>query len=69
MVVNNWVVKERNVSICEQCNGSMALWFNKTDRLYMLCCDYCDNEHCYTQEEVERTGTLNNYIKEKENGN
>lgn len=66
--MNNWVVKERNVSICEKCGGSMALWHNKIERLYLLSCDYCTNEYAYTEHEVEWTGTINKYIKEKNNG-
>lgn len=64
--MNSWEVKERNVSICEQCNGNMALWYNRAKGLYCLSCDYCDNEYCYTKEEVEWTGVINKYIKEKE---
>ena len=62
-----WVVKERNVSICEECDGSMALWFNKEKGLYCISCDYCPNEYFFTKEQVEFTGTLTKYPKETKN--
>lgn len=65
--INKWVVKERNVSICEECGGSMALWYNRQDQQYCVSCDYCPNEYFYTKNEVEWTGVMVKYKKEKKN--
>lgn len=66
--MDKWVVKERNVSICEECDGSMALWFNKEKNLYSVSCDYCPNEHFFTKQQVESAETLTKYRKEHNNG-
>lgn len=66
--MDKWVVKERNVSICEECGGSMALWFNKENGKYCVFCDYCPNEYFFTKEQFEFAETLTKYRKEHNNG-
>lgn len=43
-MIDKWQVVARNVAICEKCNGSMALWYNRENEVYCIFCDYCDNE-------------------------
>lgn len=53
MSVDKWKVIDRNVAICDKCDGSMALWYNSSKELYCISCDYCDHEVTKTKRDVE----------------
>lgn len=65
MSIDKWKVIDRNVAICDKCNGSMALWYNSSQELYCISCDYCDNEITKTKRDVE----IETFWTDKENNN
>lgn len=51
--MTDWDVVERNVAICSECNGSMALWKNRVTNQYCVSCDYCTNEYTPTKPPID----------------
>ena len=41
----DWIVVARNVAICSDCEGGMALWKNNITGERKVICDYCQNEY------------------------
>ena len=49
---DKWQVVDRNIAICEKCNGGMALWYDTENEIYCISCDYCDNEVVFKSKDM-----------------